>query len=270
MRLVTLVENTCGREGCTAEHGLCIYAETPRHRLLLDAGQTDALIHNAEVLGVDLSAVDTLVLSHGHYDHAGGILPFAKVNSRARIYMRAGASEPHYNGEKYIGIDPEINSLPGLVLTEGSLRIDEELFLFGDISGRRCFPPGNRRLTKLSGGEKVPDNFTHEQCLVITEGTKRVLLSGCAHNGILNILDRFREIFGTPPEFCVTGFHLMKRDVEHTEAERELIRETARELSKLPTVFYSGHCTGLPAYELMKEIMGGQLLALHTGCVIDS
>ena len=80
MRLVTLVENTCGREGCTAEHGLCIYAETPRHRLLLDAGQTDALIHNAEVLGVDLSAVDTLVLSHGHYDHAGGILPFAKVS----------------------------------------------------------------------------------------------------------------------------------------------------------------------------------------------
>lgn len=79
MKIVTLVENTAGNEKCIAEHGLSVYIETEKHKLLLDAGQTDAVVKNAEALGVDLSAVDTVILSHGHYDHSGGILPFSKL-----------------------------------------------------------------------------------------------------------------------------------------------------------------------------------------------
>ena len=105
----------------------------------------------------------------------------------------------------------------------------------------------------------------HEQCLVITQNGKHWLLSGCAHNGILNILDRYREIFGGDPDFVLSGFHMMKRDGEHTEEEKAVILQTARELAKMNTVFYSGHCTGIPAFELMKEIMGDKLIALHSG-----
>ena len=225
MRIVTLVENSCGNENCIAEHGLSIYAETEKHKLLLDIGQTDAVVKNAKILGIDLSAVDTVIISHGHYDHSGGILPFSKLNHTAQIIMQRLAAEPHYNGE---------------------------------------YPQGNRKLFCLKDGIKTEDDFAHEQCLVITQNGKRWLLSGCAHNGILNILDRYKELFDSYPDYVITGFHMMKREGEHTEEEKAVIIQTAQELSQLDTVFYS-HCTGIPAFELMKEIMGDKLIALHSG-----
>ena len=265
MRIVTLVENTCGHEDCIAEHGLSIYIETDNHKLLLDTGQTDAVVKNAEALSIDLSAVDTVILSHGHYDHSGGILPFAEENPEARIIMQKSAAEPHYNGERYIGIDKAIPDLPNVRLIEGDVQLDDELFLFSGIAGRRCYPQGNRKLSRMENGVQVPDDFLHEQCLVIKQNGKRWLLSGCAHNGILNILDRYREIFGNAPDYVITGFHMMKKDGEHTEAEKTVIIQTAQELAKMNTVFYSGHCTGIPAFEMMKDIMGDKLIALHSG-----
>ena len=265
MKIVTLVENTCGREGCIAEHGLSVYIETQKHKLLLDAGQTDAVVKNAETLGIDLLAVDTVILSHGHYDHSGGIMPFAQINPNARIIMQSKAAEPHYNGERYIGIDTAILGLPNVRLIDGDVWLDDELFLFSGITGRRCYPQGNRKLTRIENGEKVPDDFAHEQCLVIKQDGKSLLLSGCSHNGILNILDRYKEIFGSDPDCVITGFHMMKKDGEHTEEEKAVIIETARELSQTDTVFYSGHCTGIPAFELMKTVMGDKLIALHSG-----
>ena len=117
----------------------------------------------------------------------------------------------------------------------------------------------------MRSGKKAKDDFAHEQYLVITQNGKHWLLSGCAHNGILNILDRYRELFGSEPDYVLSGFHMMKRDAEHTEEEKAVIIQTARELAQMKTVFYSGHCTGAPAFELMKEIMGDKLIALHSG-----
>ena len=265
MKIITLVENSCGNENCIAEHGLSIYIETDNHKLLLDAGQTDAVVRNAEALGVDLNAVDTVSLSHGHYDHSGGILPFSKLNHTAQIIMQRLAAEPHYNGERYIGIDTDIFKLPNVRLIDGDMQLDDELFLFSGITGRRCYPQGNRKLSCLKDGVKTEDDFMHEQCLVITQNGKRWLLSGCAHNGILNILDRYKELFDSYPDYVITGFHMMKREGEHTEEEKAVIIQTAQELSQLDTVFYSGHCTGIPAFELMKEIMDDKLIALHSG-----
>ena len=85
MKIITVIEDTCGNPGCVCEHGLSIYVETDRHRLLVDTGATGAILDNARVLGIDLTRVDTVILSHGHYDHAGGILSFAGVNSHAQI-----------------------------------------------------------------------------------------------------------------------------------------------------------------------------------------
>ena len=265
MKITTLVENTCGHEGCIAEHGLSLYIETEKHKLLLDTGQTDAVVKNAEALGIDLSTVDTVVLSHGHYDHSGGILPFSEINHTAQIIMQRSAAEPHFNGDRYIGIDTDILKLPNVKFADGDIQLDDELFLFSGITGRRCYPQGNKKLSCIKNGEKVCDDFCHEQCLVITQNGKCWLLSGCAHNGILNILDRYKELFDSHPNYVITGFHMMKREGEHTEEEKAVIIQTAQELAKMNTFFYSGHCTGIPAFELMKDIMGDKLIALHSG-----
>lgn len=268
MRIVNLVENTPGAPGCGWAHGLSFYIETDHHRLLMDTGPSDLLVANARALGVDLAAVDTVVLSHGHYDHTDGAPAFAALNPRAKLYLRRGADGAFYSsagGEpRYIGMDPAILKLDGLTWVDGELRIDGELSLFGGISGRRAWPAGNRRLSRLAGNRHVQDDFSHEQCLVVTEGGRRVLLSGCAHSGILNILDRYRELYGGAPDAVISGFH-MKQPTPYTGDEAEVIRETARALARWPGVFYTCHCTSLPAFELMKPILGDRLRYVHSG-----
>lgn len=265
MEIITLVENSCGDTECIAEHGLCVYIKTEKHCLLMDTGQTDAVLHNADLLGIDLSAIDTIILSHGHYDHSGGILPLMKRCPHAAVYMQESAAEPHFNGDRYIGIDKNIPALPNVHRINGNLRIDDELFLFSGISGRRCFPQGNLRLLQVQNGVTLPDDFRHEQCLVVSQNQHHWLLSGCAHNGILNILDEYHRLFGSDPDYVISGFHMMKKNSPYTPEEIKTIRQTAEELTMMKTIFYSGHCTGENAFALMKEIMDNRLLALHSG-----
>ena len=268
MEMITLVENSALDERFAAEHGLSIFVKTEKHRLLMDTGQTAALLDNAAASGVDLTAVDTVVLSHGHYDHTGGVLPFCTRNRTAQILLQRTAAEPHFNGEKYIGVDPAVFALPNVRLLDGDTELDDELFLFAGVRGRRCFPPGNKKLTRMENGKKTPDDFAHEQCLVITQGKERWLLSGCAHNGILNILDRYRSLFGGAPDYVVSGFHMMKRDGAYSVEETELILQTAKALAQTKTRLFTGHCTGDATFALMKNVMGEQLVALHAGCRI--
>ena len=292
MRIINLAENTEGAAGCGFEHGLCFYIETEHHKLLMDTGQSDLFIKNAEKLGVDLTKVDTVVLSHGHYDHGGGILPFAEINPDAKIYVQACAFGEYYSIDSkgqphYIGLAEGIRELPQIVVvgskpdsaekedaqsevdTEGSFedgiyRIDDELSLFTGIGNEHPIPSANQRLMKKTEEGMVQDDFSHEQCLVIHEGTKSVLLSGCAHHGILNILDRYRELYGGDPDVVISGFHMMKRH-GYSDADITMIIDTALELRKLHTVFYTGHCTGVEPYNAMKKLMGEKLHYVHSG-----
>ena len=268
MKILNLIENTEGAAGCAAEHGLSFYIETEDHRLLMDLGPSASVVANAEKLGADLKTVDTVILSHGHYDHGGGILPFTKLNPEAKIYLQESAFGEYYSirdhGPEYIGLDPAIRELPQVVTVNGEYRIDEELFLFSGIRGKKNWPVSNYNLRKKEGGELLQDDFIHEQCLVITEGERRILLSGCAHNGILNILDRFEEVCGGAPDIVISGFHMMKKS-GYTDEERQVIRDTARKLKKYPTVFYTCHCTGIKAFDMMKKIMGEKLQYVHCG-----
>ena len=272
MRIINLVENTEGSSGCGVEHGLCFYIETDKHKLLMDTGQTDLLIGNAEKLGIDLTLVDTVVLSHGHYDHGGGIMPFAQINPTAKIYIPEAAFGEYYSVNKagephYIGLAEEIKELPQVVKVtaeDGIFQIDDELSLFSGIGNEHPIPSANRRLKKKADGELVQDDFAHEQCLVIKEGVKSILLSGCAHHGILNILDRYRELYGGDPDVVISGFHMMKRH-GYSDADITMIIDTALELRKLRTVFYTGHCTGVEPYNAMKKLMGDKLHYVHSG-----
>ena len=196
MKIINLIENTCGRPECEAAHGLSFYIETPKHKLLMDAGPSELTVRNADALGIDLSQVDTVIVSHGHYDHSDGLPAFLTRNAGARVYIRREAGEDYQStldGLHYIGMDPAIAASGRVTWVEGNLRIDDELSLFGRISGRRHWPESNRALMVRRDGVCVQDGFRHEQCLVIEAEGKTVLLSGCAHSGILNILDRYRD-----------------------------------------------------------------------------
>ncbi|MBP3218344.1 MAG: MBL fold metallo-hydrolase [Lachnospiraceae bacterium] len=270
VRIINLIENTEGAPGCTAAHGLCFYVKTPGHRLLSDLGPSADTLANAQHLGIDLTQVDTVVLSHGHYDHSGGILPFTRINDSAHIYMQDFADGAYYSddgpekGFRYIGIDPQIAALPQLVRVQGDLDLDDELSLLTVRERIVPIPSTNRKLMRRQGDAYVPDDFRHEQMLVIRAGGKHILISGCAHNGILNILSAYEAKYGSAPDVVISGFHLMKRE-EYTEEERQEIAAIALKLKQYSTTFYTCHCTGVPAYEQMKAILGGQLHYVHCG-----
>ena len=167
MKIVVLMEDTGRDPAYRSEHGLSIYVETEKHRLLVDTGKTDAFLGNAKRQGIDLAKVDTVVLSHGHYDHGGGIMSFREINPHAVIYMQQSACGGYYHGERYIGIDKRIAGLANIRMLEGDWRIDRELFLFSGITGRKYFAQGNLSLRKREEGKEMPDSFAHEQCLAI-------------------------------------------------------------------------------------------------------
>ncbi len=276
MKITNLIENTEGRPGCAYKHGLSFYVETEKHKLLLDLGPSEETIRNAEVLGIDLSAVDTVVLSHGHYDHSGGIIPFTRVNDKALIYMQDSAVEDYYadDGEmaaprfRYIGIDKTIASLPQVRFLHGDKVIDEELEVFVIHNRSHELPWTNKRLLVRSANGYQRDDFMHEHFLVIRSKGMSVLMSGCAHNGILSILDAYKDKYGKVPDLVVSGFHLMKK-TEYNTGEIGEIRAIAKELTNYPTRFVTCHCTGTAAFDVMKEIMGDSLDYVHSGETVD-
>ena len=275
--ITCLVENTVpAGSHLISAHGLSFLIEkklpgADSRFIMLDAGPSDALLSNSRKLGIDLSLVDCLVLSHGHYDHSGGILPFTRVNKQAGIIMLPGAAGNYYNEAPtphYIGIDPEIPSLKTVKFSDGLTFLGDGFYLFSGVKTTELLPRGNRFLTVHTTEGTIPDDFSHEQYLAVNTPQGGVLLSGCAHRGIINILNRYREIFGSDPAYVFSGFHTMNRsgylpeDIDFAEA-------LARKLLKYDTVFYTGHCTDTVPGEAMKAIMGSRLLFLTTGLSVS-
>lgn len=259
MKIWTLVENTTCRKDLHPEHGLSLYIETENRRILFDMGQSAAFAENAAKMGVDLSAVDTAILSHGHYDHGGGIEQFLRCNDHAPLYISRYAFEPHYNASgKYIGLDSSLQSSGRLAFTEEKCALGENLTLYSCNRNRRHWEKDPAGLEYLRDGLRCPEDFRHEQYLLVQEGEKRILISGCSHKGICNLTQWFC------PDILIGGFHLKDRDPD--DPDLECIAQT---LMGFPTVYYTGHCTGTAQYERLKHIMGDRLRSFSTGTVLE-
>lgn len=269
MIITTLVENTAADQALRGEHGLSLHIRTPAHQLLFDTGASDLFAENAQKLGIDLTQVDLAVLSHGHYDHGGGLPAFLDLNSRAKIYLHE-KSRGHFYSRRpdgtlgYIGLDRALLERDRLIFTGDRRVIDDELSLFAGVTGTALVPTGNCHLLQRSHGQPVPDDFSHEQNLIIREGDLLVLIAGCAHRGILNIVEAFRQTQGRYPNVVIGGFHLYHH-TQQTGEDPGIIAELAQELMKTGAMFYTGHCTGEGPFEQMKKIMGDHLEYLATG-----
>ena len=242
MKITVLVENTspCGLE---CEHGLSLFIKTKNHTILFDTGQSALFSENAVSLGADLSEVDLCVLSHGHYDHGGGLSRFLSINDKAPVYMSRYAFEPHYNGEKYIGPDESLKFSERIIFTDGVTRIDDGIILYSCHEKEKRFDLGSFGLMTEKDGKKVPDDFRHEHYLLIEEEGRRVLFSGCSHRGVLDIERWFA------PDVLIGGFHFSKLPCDDT------LKGYAEYLASFDTDYYTCHCTGKEQYEYMKRFL---------------
>lgn len=273
MIIKTLVENTGVSEQYRCEHGLSLYIETEKHKILFDAGQKDLFMENAEKMGIDLSLVDTMVISHGHYDHGGGLKEFMRVNDKAKIYVHAKAFEKHYSlrdeGVKVdIGLDESLKRQERLIFNTGYLKIDDELELISEIRGNELLSRSNKTLLMEKEEGYKEDDFEHEQSLIITDKEKLVLIAGCAHKGIVNIVNHGISLKDRAISVVIGGFHLYNPSTKVTE-ELPLIEKIAETLNSTGSRYYTCHCTGLEAYAALKKAMVENIQYLATGSEIN-
>lgn len=269
MRICCLMDNRA-REGFAAEHGLSLWIEAAGKKLLFDAGESGAFAENAQRLGIELAQADAAVLSHGHYDHAGGMERFLELNAGARLYLRRGAEEPHWSlstGERrYIGLSEQLLASGRLVWLDGDFELFPGLRLFGTGPGGELVPEANSVLLGPDGLSR--DDFRHEQSLMIEEEGRLVLISGCSHCGIVNILRRCEELAGRSPDLVIGGFHLAIPGTDGMDAEY-VDAVAARLLARPGMRCCTGHCTGERSLVRLRELMGERVRELNAGDILE-
>ena len=264
MKWTVLSDNRTNDSRLKTEHGLSILLETDKHRILLDTGASDVFIRNAEVLGIDLSTVDYVFISHGHSDHAGGLSHFMAINDKAKVIVSPEAvSGTFFSKRRFLhSITTEWpeNLQNHILMIEHTQEVADAFHVIAQIPQTHSMPQGNQHLfVQNAEGDYVPDNFCHELALYV-DG---LLFTGCAHSGLENIL----AACSYPVKTVVGGFHLL----DGLESEEELTALAQRLKDKYPeTIFYTSHCTGDCVYEIMKSVMGEQLQFFRCGTIMET
>ena len=249
MKITALVENQSNCE-LKPKHGLSLYIETPKHKMLFDVGPDETLFENSDLLGVDLTGVDTVIISHGQFDHGGALGQFLKINSTAKVYAQRKAFEKHYSKRLLkkvdVGLDPGLRTHSQMVLLDGDFVIDDELTLFTVTDTKKYYSNANKSLYTDSG----KDDFAHKQNLMIS-GDVNVLVLGCGHAGVVNILEKAEKY---EPQVSVGGYHL-KNPLTKKTVPNELLEGIASEMAKYDMRYYTCHCTGREAFETFDRLL---------------
>ncbi len=271
MIIKALVENTSISKDFGSEHGLSLYIETRKHKILFDVGASELFLQNAEKLDINIADIDFLVISHGHYDHGGGLRTFLKANTTAEVFLHRQAFEKHYarrpNGElDFIGLEESLKVNRQLIATSERFIIYKGIQVFSNVIQKEPLARSNNGLLTELNGQMTDDSFAHEQNLIIEEDGKSFLVTGCAHNGIINILEHFKELKGHMPDYVIGGFHLSSRSSENEDFDT--VDKISKYLLGTKAKYYTCHCTGIKAYERLKSAMGDRIKYLSTGSEI--
>jgi len=252
VKVTILVDNTVtAAAGVRGEHGLAFWIEIGANRVLFDTGQGLVLADNAHVLGVDLGAVDTVVLSHGHYDHTGGLAEVLRAATGAvTVHAHPEALAPKYKrdatGVRCIGIPPGIRQtlMAGhtrLVLSRASVEVAPGIRTTGEIPRQHPEEAIAEPFCRDAEG-RLPDPLLDDQAIFMETARGTVVLLGCAHSGVINTLDHVRQLTaGKPVRAVIGGMHL-------GAATPKRIEWTLRELRRFGTeLLVPLHCTGQKA-----------------------
>lgn len=269
MVIKVLMEDTAVSKEFETEHGLSLLIETKNKKILFDTGASDLFLKNLKLLGNKIDDIDLAVISHGHYDHGGGLKHFLKDKRRTNVYIHKLAFEEYYglrsnNNIEYVGIDSALKTNNRIVFTSDRFFVGEGLQLFSNIDEVEPRPVLNNALLQKAGDDFVKDEFGHEQYLIIEEDGQTVLVTGCTHRGIINVMTHLKAVKGKYPDYVIGGFHLSNRAQTNTESDTTIER-TAKFMQSTGAMFYTCHCTGHKPFEKIKSIVGDKVRYIAAG-----
>jgi 7,8-dihydropterin-6-yl-methyl-4-(beta-D-ribofuranosyl)aminobenzene 5'-phosphate synthase len=273
-RLVTLSENTAWQTEVLAEWGLSILIEKSERSVLFDTGASISAAQNAETLGVNLSKIDTIVLSHGHFDHTGG-LPFLlrKIGHEVKVIAHPDIWAPKYSRksdhqESDIGMPCSREELEALgakfELTKEPVKIEDNIFTTGEVPMLNDFETIDSTLYVKTGNGWQPDPLLDDQGIVISTAQGLVVIPGCAHRGLINTLYQAKKVSGQEKIYLVVGgAHLINASEEQIWRTISALNEMG--VQKLATC----HCTGMKANILLSQTFGKNFILNSTGTIIN-
>lgn len=280
MQITTLIENEKAdrHADLVAEFGLSLHIRHGGKNILFDTGSTGAAVKNAERLGIDLSQVDVVVLSHHHFDHGGGLPAFFAVNAHAKVYLRHPPEGKEYFRalwvvSRYIGLEEGLleRYQDRFVFVDRFTEILPGACIFTDIAHTHERPKGDKYLYLKQGDDYVHDPFQHELVLALRDADGLVVFTGCGHSGVLNMIETVTQCFpGDRVKAVVGGFHLVGMpSLDSMAGSREDMEALGRAMRALPVNgYWTGHCTGHKAYAVLKDVLGDKLAEFHTGTAL--
>ena len=270
--MTVLVDDTAGSNDLAAEHGLAFWIELQGRRVLFDPGQgQDTLIKNAKLLEIDISFSDAIVLSHGHYDHTGGLVAAMKLSPQAGVFVHPDALAEKFSIDdsvNEIGIPPSSRDMlehlsDRIKFTRKCTRVCGDIMVTGEIPRSNTFEDTGGAFYVDSKG-KQPDPIHDDQALFFETSDGIVIIVGCAHAGIVNTMDYVSHLTGQKQIHCVIGgIHLAR-------ASHERIGETIRAFRRY-NVHRIGlaHCSGPEAVAEFKKAFPDRCFVCHTGQKIN-
>lgn len=274
MKIYTLIENQKQKNsGFLAEHGLCLYFRHSGKNILFDTGASDAFVYNATLLGIDLNKVDICIISHAHDDHIGGLEAFLGINNHAEVYLKSAARGDFYTKrltkKERTSLDPAFFDKYADRLHFFDDKIDvAEGVTAASVKTFRRLPLYASLMLEKKDDKFIPDSLDHELYVVIKEKDGLIVLTGCAHHGVLNILMSAEEEFGKI-KGVVGGFHL------NGSGKRNYMKEPEFEIVAIAKYFenkkikkiYTGHCTGQKPLE--KLSLMSRVKKMYAGDILD-
>ena len=263
---LTVIVDNIPQEPLHGEWGLSILAAHRGSSILIDAGASGLFAENMRALGFSIRDIDCAMLSHAHYDHANGMVRFFQENATAKFYLRESAQENCYARylifRKYIGLPRHVltDYKNRIVHVSGDYLLSDGAYLIGHKTPGLSQIGKRERMYQKTARGLVPDDFSHEQSLVLETEKGLLIVNCCSHGGVVNIIREVRETFpGKHVYGYIGGCHLFNKSDAEIRAVAQNIRATGLEF------VCTGHCTGQRAYDILKQTLGDRLHQLHVG-----